>query len=188
MGEDVTDSNPPIEAGQILLDKAKDAECLFVDVDDTTRLQIKDPTKMSKFGEVTVALYQGATINLVSLDPSKVFALGIPSSDNLWDSNGYILNSQGQILNFNEDIKISLDAGSITLRHNAISLSIGTAGLAKGFVVNVLNPDGSSTSRLVYNLTGILSGIANPNNDDEAANKGYVDSEIQKSIISWQNF
>ena len=52
MGENATDSNPPIEAGQILLDKAGDKQCLFVDVDDSTRLQVKDPTKMDKWGEV----------------------------------------------------------------------------------------------------------------------------------------
>lgn len=54
MGENATDSNPPIEAGQILLDKAEDKQCLFVDVDDSTRLQVKDPTKMDKWGEVSI--------------------------------------------------------------------------------------------------------------------------------------
>ena len=52
MGENATNSNPPIEAGQIVLDKAEDKQCLFVDVDDSTRLQVEDPTKMDKWGEV----------------------------------------------------------------------------------------------------------------------------------------
>lgn len=52
MGENATDSNPAIEAGQIILDTAQDKECVFVDINDTTRLQVKDPTKMDKWGEV----------------------------------------------------------------------------------------------------------------------------------------
>ena len=52
MGENATDSNPAIEAGQIVLDTAQGKECVFVDINDSTRLQVKDPTKMDKWGEV----------------------------------------------------------------------------------------------------------------------------------------
>lgn len=52
MGENATDSNPAIEAGQIVLDTAEGKECVFVDINDSTRLQVKDPTKMDKWGEV----------------------------------------------------------------------------------------------------------------------------------------
>ena len=78
MGENATDSNPPIEAGQILLDKAEDKQCLFVDVDDSTRLQVKDPTKMDKWGEVSISEvpFQGAVSilmkNIVVNDPDPL--------------------------------------------------------------------------------------------------------------------
>ena len=77
MGENATDSNPPIEAGQILLDKAEDKQCLFVDVDDSTRLQVKDPTKMDKWGEVSISEvpFQGVSIllkDIVVNDPDPL--------------------------------------------------------------------------------------------------------------------
>ena len=52
MGENATDSNPAIEAGQIVLDTAQGKECVFVDINDSSKLQVKDPTKMDKWGEV----------------------------------------------------------------------------------------------------------------------------------------
>lgn len=54
IGENASESSPPIVPGQFLVDAAADKQCLYLDTDESTRIQLKDPTKMDKWGEVNI--------------------------------------------------------------------------------------------------------------------------------------
>lgn len=208
MGSGVTDSVPSKIPGQISLDT--DTSALYVDIDADNRLQVKDPTKMDKFGEVMLDIpYEGKTLNLVSLDESKVFALGIPDTNNLLNSNGYIIYNGYQVLNLNSDVKIELNSnsilhtcssGSISIYDDLFSVTLSSVGNLRfgrvngstKFRLQLHHADNPTiTSILTYIPTspgvGTLSGIANPSIDSDAANKAYVDSTIHEAI-SWQDF
>ena len=54
IGENVSESNPPITPGQFIVDAASDKQCLYLDTDESTRIQLKDPTKMDVWGELSI--------------------------------------------------------------------------------------------------------------------------------------
>lgn len=202
MGSGLTDSNPKKIPGQISLDTNSSA--LYIDIDNASRLQVKDPTKMDKFGKVTLGIpYEGASIDLVSLDESSAFALGIPDTDNLLNSNGYIIAQDRQVMNFNSNISgiltndyilFKYNDSNLTIEHNHVGINADIFNyMSFGYIDSTwslyvrVHEDAESDSTMRYTADGVLSGVSNPNNDNDAANKAYVDSTIHEAI-SWQDF
>lgn len=202
MGSSVTDSNPPKLPGLISLDKSNGS--MYIDTEDGTRLQVKDTTKMPKFGEYVDMTYAGNPVHVVSVDDSKIFALGQLDTQNLSNSNGYILSSTDQTLNFNDSILITMNEDHIVLKHNACTLNVtangisiqtspgniltfGSTGQTNEFTVRVEGETAGTSRLLKYQSNGKLSGISNPDNYYDAANKQYVDTCIHNAI-SWEDF
>ena len=160
---------------------------------------------MDKFGQVTLGIpYEGASIDLVSLDESKAFALGIPDTDNLLNSNGYIISQDRQVMNFNSNIYSTLTNDYILFKYNDSNMTIQDnhiyiqAGLFNfisfgymdsvcGLSIHVRDNTTFEESTMRYTPDGVLSGVSTPTKATDAANKAYVDSKIHEDI-SWQDF
>ena len=76
IGENASESSPPIVPGQFLVDAAADKQCLYLDTDESTRIQLKDPTKMDKWGEV----HSLDSITYIEPSTSIILGYGAPSS------------------------------------------------------------------------------------------------------------
>lgn len=148
MGENATDSNPPIEAGQILLDKAQDKQCLFVDVDDSTRLQVKDPTKMDKWGEVH------SLDSITYIEPSTSIILGYGGS-----SGGTPTAIRGLRVDEEEDGQIGfihMNASDGTYP-TTVSQSVGPNGVTSGYANSEI---GTAQFNAGYSLDPSLGLVA----------------------------
>ena len=117
MGENATDSNPAIEAGQIVLDTAEGKECVFVDINDSTRLQVKDPTKMDKWGEVEYPAQDTSYTNIYTNAGAGVrFNVG-PKSDY---TGPYLSLEDEHIVLYKSPSFIHIDNQSIVLGSNVV--------------------------------------------------------------------
>lgn len=198
MGENATDSNPPIEAGQIVLDKAQDKQCLFVDVDDSTRLQIKDLTKMDKWGSLgptniddiqhiapnkntIIGRYVGGETTL----PNNAAAIMIP------DQNGE--DEIGLVAAKTFDNQTSVTTLSINYTMlNVMGYDIINSKVEPSYRIQVDSSlIGISMTDIVLNSIAKLTispnmqydgfeirGVSSPTFDNHAANKQYVDTQV----------
>ena len=204
MGENATDSNPPIEAGQILLDKAEDKQCLFVDVDDSTRLQIKDPTKMDKWAELqTLQVGQGSitALNINYEDiPDHVLALVDGDYTNPSDlSMGIALETirtesykySTAVFQLNLLTSPTNIAGVVTMSsgyQDPMHIELSRDGTGSSLLAISLNAWNDGSDHAGISLSGIspfISGLATPTSDTHAANKKYVDDQVLSVQTTW---
>ena len=204
MGENATDSNPPIEAGQILLDKAEDKQCLFVDVDDSTRLQIKDPTKMDKWAELqTLQVGQGSitALNINYEDiPDHVLALVDGDYTNPSDlSMGIALETirtesykySTVVFQLNLLTSPTNIAGVVTMSsgyQDPMHIELSRDGTGSSLLAISLNAWNDGSDHAGISLSGIspfISGLATPTSDTHAANKKYVDDQVLSVQTTW---
>ena len=90
IGENASESNPPIIPGQFIIDAAADKQCLYLDTDEGTRIQLKDPTKMDVWGEVSnldgTTLVQPVSHTMIGYAetlegaPQKMFGISVPDA------------------------------------------------------------------------------------------------------------
>ena len=103
IGENASESNPPIVPGQFIIDAAADKQCLYLDTDESTRIQLKDPTKMDRWGEVSnlngntivqplSATMIGCTTGSEDNPIQNITCLSIPDSSDDDPSIGFLIS------------------------------------------------------------------------------------------------
>lgn len=208
MGEDVTDTNPPKVAGQIVLDTAPDASTLYVDTDENTRLQVTDPTKMDKWAEVRTQRMENGNVTVLN-----TACEGVPVST--------LMLTDGDYLSAPSDIScgIALEtvytqsykyttalfqvklvpkgpsiAGSLLVRSGyntpmVITLNESSqSSTLLGIALDAWNDGSDHAGIILSGIAPFISGLAAPTLETHAANKKYVDdsiASIQQTWIDW---